>query len=236
MLELLKERVCRANLDLVRHRLVKFTWGNVSERDPESGRIVIKPSGVAYENLTPEDMVVVGLDGEVVEGKWKPSSDTMTHLVLYQKDPGIGGITHTHSTFATAYAQSGRPIRCYGTTHADYFYGEIPCTREMLPPEIDRDYERNTGLVIWETLQRLSSERVPGILVKSHGVFSFGKDAAESVYHATVMEEVAKMAYLSEQLNREIVPAGRELVDKHFFRKHGEGAYYGQGGRTEGNK
>lgn len=228
MLESLKEKVLKANLDLVKHGLVLFTWGNVSEIDRASGLVVIKPSGVSYENMKAEDMVVVDLHGNVVEGKLRPSSDTPTHLEIYKAFPEVGGITHTHSTYATAWAQTGREIPFYGTTHADYFYGDIPCARALTKNEIEGEYEKNTGLVIVETFQNRKPLEVPGVLVKSHGVFAFGKDGAESVYHATVLEEVAKMATITESVNPQVQRADHFMLEKHYQRKHGKNAYYGQ--------
>ncbi len=230
MLEELKQKVLQANLDLVKHRLVLFTWGNVSEIDRKTGLIVIKPSGVSYDGMKAEDMVVVDLDGKVVEGSLRPSSDTPTHIELYKAFPKIGGVTHTHSTYATAWAQAGRDIPFYGTTHADYFYGDIPCARSLTQAEIEGEYEKNTGLVIIERFKTddLDPLAVPGVLVKSHGVFAFGKDGDNSVYNATVIEEVAKMAALTEQINPGIVRADRFMMDKHYLRKHGKNAYYGQ--------
>lgn len=230
MLKKCKEKVFRANLQLVENKLVLYTWGNVSERDRESGLVVIKPSGVSYAEMTADDMVVVDLDGNVVEGQLRPSSDTPTHLEIYKAYPEICGVTHTHSTFATSWAQAGRDIPFYGTTHADYFYGDIPCARALMRQEVEGEYEKNTGLVILERFQKdgLKPMEVPGVLVKSHGVFAFGKDAAESVHNATVMEEIAKMAFLTESVNPEVSRADRAMMDKHFLRKHGANAYYGQ--------
>ncbi|MCH5154609.1 MAG: L-ribulose-5-phosphate 4-epimerase [Clostridiales bacterium] len=228
MLEHLKEKVCKANLDLVKNGLVLFTWGNVSEIDRGAGYIVIKPSGVSYGHMKPEDMVVVDLEGNVVDGKLRPSSDTPTHIELYKAFPNLGGITHTHSTYATAWAQAGRDIPFYGTTHADYFYGDIPCARSLTQAEVDGDYEKNTGLVIIEKFKGLNPLEVPGVLVKSHGVFAFGKDGAQSVYHATVLEEVAKMATITETVNNKAARADKFLLEKHYQRKHGKNAYYGQ--------
>ncbi len=230
MLEALKEKVFRANLDLVKHRLVLFTWGNVSEIDRKSGLVVIKPSGVSYDEMKPEDMVVVDLEGKVVEGNLRPSSDTPTHIEFYKAFPHVGGVTHTHSTYATAWAQAGRDIPFYGTTHADYFYGDIPCARSLTQAEIEGEYEKNTGLVIIERFKKddLDPLAVPGVLIKSHGVFAFGKDADGSVYNATVIEEVAKMAAITEQLNPTVVRADRFMMEKHYMRKHGKNAYYGQ--------
>ena len=231
MLESLKEKVLQANLDLVKHKLVLFTWGNVSEFDRETGCLVIKPSGVSYETMTAEDMVVVDLNGKAVEGKLRPSSDTPTHIEFYKAFPTVGGVTHTHSTYATAWAQAGRDIPFYGTTHADYFYGDIPCARSLTQEEIEGEYEKNTGLAIIERFQRdnIDPKAVPGVLIKSHGVFAFGKDGAESVYHAAVIEEVAKMATLTETINPNVKRADQIMMDKHYLRKHGKNAYYGQG-------
>ena len=228
MLEALKEQVYEANMELPRRGLVTYTWGNVSGIDPESRLFVIKPSGVEYDRLKPEDLVVLDLEGNIVEGKYRPSSDTPTHLELYKAFPELGGIVHTHSPWATSWAQAGRGIPCYGTTHADYFYGEIPCARSLTEAEIQQDYEKNTGLVIIETFQGRNPVFVPGVLCKNHGPFTWGKDAAEAVHNAVVLEEVAKMAYRAETLNPQIQPAPQELMDKHFLRKHGKNAYYGQ--------
>jgi len=230
MLEKLKQEVCEANLELYRKGIVIYTWGNVSGIDRESGNIVIKPSGVAYEQMTSEDMVVVSVKtGEVVEGKWKPSSDTATHLELYRNYPEIGGVTHTHSINAVAFAQAGMSIPALGTTHADYFYGDVPCTRELSKQEVEEAYEVNTGKVIVETLQRQSNNvmAIPAILVKNHGPFTWGKDAGESVYHAVVLETVAEIAMKSIQLNPNSSLV-QYVLDKHYFRKHGANAYYGQ--------
>ena len=230
MLEQLKQEVYEANLLLPRYALVTFTWGNVSGIDRERGLFVIKPSGVEYEKLMPEDMVVMDLEGRKVEGRYQPSSDTPTHLVLYQKFKEIGGIVHTHSSWATSWAQAGRDIPCYGTTHADYFYGEIPCVRCLTKEEIEEDYEKNTGVLIAETFRRKEKdpEAVPAVLCKNHGVFAWGKDAREAVHNAVVAEEVAKMAARCEMINPHVKPAPRELQDKHYYRKHGPNAYYGQ--------
>ena len=230
MLEQLKQEVYEANLLLPRYALVTFTWGNVSGIDRERGLFVIKPSGVEYEKLMPEDMVVMDLEGRKVEGRYQPSSDTPTHLVLYQKFKEIGGIVHTHSSWATSWAQAGRDIPCYGTTHADYFYGEIPCVRCLTKEEIEEDYEKNTGVLIAETFRRKEKdpEAVPAVLCKNHGVFAWGKDAREAVHNAVVAEEVAKMAARCEMINPHVKPAPRELQEKHYYRKHGPNAYYGQ--------
>ncbi len=232
MLEKLKEDVWRANLQLPEHGLVVFTWGNVSGFDRESGLFVIKPSGVDYDRLTPEDMVVMDLNGNKVEGELNPSSDTPTHLVLYQSFPGIGGIVHTHSRWATAWAQAGRDIPAYGTTHADYFYGPVPCTRRMKSREIEGAYEAETGKVIAEEFEGRNPSDIPAVLVRSHGPFTWGKDCFEAVYHAVVLEETARMAALSEWLAPggpgSLDPMQQKLLDKHFLRKHGENAYYGQ--------
>jgi len=229
MLESLKEKVLRANLDVVKHGLVVFTWGNVSGIDRSTGYVVIKPSGVSYDDMTVDDMVVVDLDGTVIEGSKKPSSDTPTHLEIYKAIPEIGGIVHTHSTFATAWAQAGRDIPNIGTTHADYFCDAIPCTREMTEVEIKGAYEKETGVVIVEAFRHLNPMHVPGVLVKNHGPFTWGANPADAVYHAVVLEEVAKMAFLSFALNPELT-MNNHLITKHFQRKHGVGAYYGQGG------
>lgn len=230
MLEQLKKEVYEANMLLPAYRLITFTWGNVSGYDPESRLFVIKPSGVDYDKLTPDDMVVVNLDGEKVEGKLNPSSDTATHAVLYNRFPGIGGVVHTHSAWATSWAQAGRGIPCYGTTHADYFYGEIPCIRNLTAEEIEEAYEKNTGIVLADGFEQLGKDpiAVPGALCKNHGVFAWGKNAHEAVHNAVVMEEVAKMAARTEMLNPHVKEAPQELQDKHYFRKHGANAYYGQ--------
>ena len=229
MLESLKELVCKANLELPKYGLVTFTWGNVSGVDSESGLMVIKPSGVEYDNMTAEDMVVVSLEtGEKVEGKWKPSSDTATHVALYNAFPEIGGIVHTHSRWATSFAQAGRGIPAYGTTHGDYFYGEIPCTRKMTPEEIGGEYEKETGNVIIETFREIDENTIPAVLVNSHGPFSWGTDPENAVHNAVVLEELAFMALQTEALNPDIKPMQQELLDKHFLRKHGKNAYYGQ--------
>ena len=229
MLEELKALVCKANLELPKYGLVTFTWGNVSGVDREKGLMVIKPSGVAYDVMTPEDMVVVSLaTGEKVEGKWKPSSDTATHVALYNAFPNIGGVVHTHSRWATSFAQAGKGIPAYGTTHGDYFYGEIPCTRKMTPEEIAGEYELETGNVIVETFRDLSPDDVPAVLVHSHGPFTWGNDPFNAVHNAVVLEEVAFMAFHAAALNPAITPMQQELLDKHYLRKHGKNAYYGQ--------
>ena len=230
MLEELKKRVYEANMLLPKYGLVTFTWGNVSEIDRESGLFVIKPSGVDYDLLTPDDMVVMDLNGNKVEGRYRPSSDTPTHLELYKAFPEIGGIVHTHSSYATSWAQAGRSIPCYGTTHADYIYGEVPCLRCLTKEEIDEAYETNTGKVIIETLETRGINPVytPGVLCTNHGPFTWGKDAAEAVHNAVVLEEVAKMATRTELINPKVQPAPDCIRDKHFFRKHGANAYYGQ--------
>lgn len=230
MLEELKIRVYEANMELPRRNLVTYTWGNVSEIDRKSGLFVIKPSGVDYETMSPDDMVVMDLDGNKVEGKYKPSSDTPTHLELYKAFKDIGGVVHTHSPEATSWAQAGRSIPLYGTTHADYFYGEIPCARSLTPEEIEGEYEKNTGLVIIETFETrgLNPVYTPGVLCVNHGPFTWGKDAAEAVHNAVVLEEVAKMALKTELINPDVKTAPDSIRDKHFFRKHGANAYYGQ--------
>ena len=228
MLEQLKEQVLQANLLLPRYNLVTFTWGNVSGIDRERGLIVIKPSGVPYEGMTAEDMVVVDLDGKRVEGKWKPSSDTPTHAALYRAFPGLGGIVHTHSRWATTFAQAGRPIPAMGTTQGDYFYGAIPCTRPMTQAEIAGEYELETGNVIIETFRDTDPMRIPAVLVYSHGPFAWGKDPQEAVHNAVVLEEVAFMDWHAMMLNPAQGPMQQALLDKHYLRKHGSNAYYGQ--------
>jgi L-ribulose-5-phosphate 4-epimerase len=229
MLDHLKEQVCLANLELVREGLVIQTWGNVSGIDRPTGRMVIKPSGVSYAKMKPKDMVVVDLaTGQLTEGKLKPSSDTATHLVLYRAFPGIGGIVHTHSLFATAWAQSCRPVPALGTTHADYFHGPIPCTRRLKRHEIESDYEANTGQVIVETLARRDPLHCPAILVGSHGPFAWGKSVSEAVHNAVVLEHVVRLAGETLRAFPETKSMQQALLDKHFFRKHGPGAYYGQ--------
>ena len=227
MLEGLKEQVCKANLALVDHGLVLFTWGNVSAIDRASGLVVIKPSGVPYDRMIPADMVVVDLDGRVVEGDLKPSSDTPTHLVLYRAFPETGGIVHTHSTFATAWAQAGMDIPNIGTTHSDYFHNDIPCTADMTTCQVRGDYELETGNVIVERFRDIDPVHTPGVLVKNHGPFSWGRDADEAVHNAVVLEQVAKMAFISMTLNPDS-KMNPLLIEKHFSRKHGPDAYYGQ--------
>lgn len=230
MLERLKQEVYEANMLLPEYGLVTFTWGNVSGIDREQGLFVIKPSGVAYDKLTPEDMVVVDLDGNKVEGSYNPSSDTATHVVLYNRFPEIGGIVHTHSSWATSWAQAGRDIPCYGTTHADYIYGCVPCVRNLSKDEIEEAYEKNTGVLIADTFKERGIDHMaaPAALCKNHGPFTWGKNAAEAVHNAVVLEEVAKMAARCEWINARVQPAPQELMDKHYYRKHGENAYYGQ--------
>ncbi len=226
MLENLKNRVFDQNIALVKHGLVVLTWGNVSAKDPETGLIVIKPSGVPYDTMRKEDMVVVDLDGNKVEGDLNPSSDLPTHLYLYREYPTLGGIVHTHSTYATAFAQSGRDITPYGTTHADAFYGSVPCSRELTDEEIADKYEWNTGKVIAETVT--DPDAIPAILVKNHGVFTWGASPEKAVENAVTLEEVAKMAQITESLNAATPRIKQTLLDKHYLRKHGKNAYYGQ--------
>ena len=239
MLEELKEKVWKANLDLVKHGLVIFTWGNVSAIDRKSGLVVIKPSGVDYDTMKPSDMVVVDLDGKVVEGELNPSSDTPTHLVLYRAFPNIGGVVHTHSTYATAWAQAGVDIPNIGTTHADYFHDDIPCTRNMKKSEVFGEYEKETGNVIVERFKGMNPDDTPAVLVRNHGPFAWGKDADNAVHNAVVLEQVAKMASISvdlstsEKLKTTYVPGfgpkmNKLLIEKHYSRKHGPNAYYGQ--------
>ena len=230
MLKKLKHAVYEANMELPHRGLVTYTWGNVSGIDRERGLVVIKPSGVSYDELTPDDPVVLDLDGKVVDGKLNPSSDTKTHLELYKAFPEIGGIVHTHSPYAVGWAQAGRDIPAYGTTHADYFYGPVPCCRSLTEQEVEEDYERNTGLVIVETFRQreLDPFHVPGAICRNHGPFTWGKDAAQAVYHAVVLEEVAKMAVYTTQIAPDAQPAPQYVLDKHFLRKHGPNAYYGQ--------
>jgi len=227
MLEKLKNAVFKANLDLVEHGLVIHTWGNVSGRDAETGLIVIKPSGVNYDSMKAEDMIVLDNNGNVIEGKYKPSTDAPTHIFLYNIFINIGGIVHTHSTYATSWAQAGRSIPPFGTTHADHFYGEIPCTRQLTGNEINAEYEVNTGKVIIERLEGVDPLTIPSILVNCHGPFSWGKDTEDAVYNAVALEEIAKMAFYTVLLGK-TEPVDKELLDKHFLRKHGTNAYYGQ--------
>ena len=230
MLEELKKQVYEANMLLPKYDLVTFTWGNVSGIDREKGLFVIKPSGVDYDKLTPDSMVVVNLEGEVVEGDYRPSSDTPTHVVLYNRFQEIGGVVHTHSPWATSWAQAGRGIPCYGTTHADYLYGQVPCVRTLTKEEIETAYEKNTGVLIADEFERLAVDYLatPAVLCKNHGPFTWGKDAKEAVHNAVVLEEVAKMAARCEQIDPKVNPAPQELQDKHYYRKHGKNAYYGQ--------
>ena len=227
MLELLKEKVCEANLELVKHGLVIFTWGNVSAIDRATGLVVIKPSGVSYDHMKPSDMVVVDLDGKVVEGTLRPSSDTPTHVVLYRAFPEIGGVVHTHSTYATAWAQAGLDIPNIGTTHADYFHHDIPCTADMTEAEVKGNYEWETGNVIVKRFEGMNPNDTPGVLVKNHGPFTWGKDAAEAVHNAVVLEQVAKMAFIAKSVNPNLT-MNPLLIEKHYSRKHGPNAYYGQ--------
>ena len=227
MLEELKESVCKANLDLVQYGLVIFTWGNVSGIDRDRGLLVIKPSGVSYDRLNPRDMVVMDLYGNKVEGEMKPSSDTPTHIFLYLQFPEIGGVVHTHSQWATSWAQARRPIPAYGTTHADYFYGEIPCTRPLTKEEVEDQYELNTGVVIVETFKDIDPMAVPGVLVSQHGPYAWGENEHDAVHNAKVMDEVAKMAYYNESLGN-TSPVDPYLLNKHYKRRHGKDAYYGQ--------
>lgn len=230
MLEQLRKQVYEANMELPRRNLVTYTWGNVSGIDRASGLVVIKPSGVEYDELTPENLVVVDLDGHVAEGTLRPSSDTATHLELYKAFPAVGGIVHTHSTHATAWAQARRDLPCYGTTHADTFYGPVPCTRQLTPAEVQNEYEKHTGTVIVETFRErgIDAAAVPGVLCACHGPFTWGGDAAKAVENAVILEEVARMALLTRQVDPAAVPAPQYLLDKHYHRKHGPGAYYGQ--------
>ena len=230
MLEQLKQAVYEANMELPRRGLVTYTWGNVSGIDREQGLVVIKPSGVEYEELTPDKLVVLDLDGNIMEGELNPSSDTKTHLELYKAFPALGGVVHTHSPHAVAWAQAGEDIPCYGTTHADYFYGAIPCARHLTTEEIDEDYEKNTGKIIVETFtgRDLDPVHLPAVICRSHGPFAWGETVVEAVYHAAVLEEVAKMALLTRQVKQDAEPAPAHVVEKHFMRKHGPNAYYGQ--------
>ena len=226
----LNEKVLKANLSLPKNDLVKFTWGNVSEIDKNRNIISIKPSGVDYNDMTADDMVVVDVDGNIIQGDLKPSSDLDTHLELYRNFKDIGGVVHTHSNWATTWAQIGKGIPVLGTTHADYYYGEIPCTRKMTSEEIANDYELHTGKVIVETFyeQQINPNEVPGVLVKSHGPFVWGKDAVQAVHNAVVLEEVSKMAWRYRVMEHNLIPIEQELLDKHYLRKHGSNAYYGQ--------
>ena len=231
MLENLKKEVCEANLLLPKYGLVTFTWGNVSAVDRERGVIVIKPSGVEYDELTPDMMTVVDFDGNIVEGGLNPSSDTPTHIELYKSFKNIGGVVHTHSTNAVSFAQAKRSITIYGTTHADYFFGDIPCTRPLTREEIESDYEKNTGVVIANTFENIDPEAMPAVLVANHGPFAWGKDARDAVHNAVVLEQVALMAMQTEMLNPNITAVSDYIKDKHYYRKHGENAYYGQKNR-----
>lgn len=226
-MEKLKQEVFEANLDLVKYGLVLFTWGNVSAIDREKGLVVIKPSGVSYDAMRKEDMVIVDLDGRVVEGSLNPSSDTPTHLEIYKAFPEVGSIVHTHSTYATAWAQASRGIPTVGTTHADYFYGEVPCTRAMTVSEVGGEYEKQTGTVIIERFEGLNPMHTPAVLVSNHGPFAWGRDAHEAVHNSVVLEEIAKMAFITHSLNPRM-EMNELLTDKHFNRKHGSNAYYGQ--------
>ena len=228
MLEQLKQQALEANLLLPKYGLITFTWGNVSAIDRETGLVVIKPSGVEYDGMKAEDMVIVDLEGKVVEGHYKPSSDTPTHVELYKAFPNIGGVVHTHSRWATSFAQAQRDIPAMGTTQADYFYGGVPCTRKLTPVEIAGDYEKETGNVIVETFKNLDPDAIPGVLVNSHGPFVWGKDAFDAVHNAVVLEEVAFMDYHAIMLNPDAGSMQQELLDKHYLRKHGKNAYYGQ--------
>jgi L-ribulose-5-phosphate 4-epimerase len=227
MLEKLKQEVLQANLDLVKHGLVIFTWGNVSAIDRATGLVVIKPSGVSYDDMKAEDMVVLDLEGKIVEGNLKPSSDTATHLVLYRSFPNIGGVAHTHSTYATSWAQAGENIPNIGTTHADYFKDDIPCTRRMTPAEIETGYEQETGKVIVERFKGRNPDYTPGVLVNNHGPFIWGTDAHQAMCNAVVLEQVAKMAFIAHSINPQLT-MNPLLIKKHFYRKHGPDAYYGQ--------
>lgn len=229
MLEALKKEVFEANMELQYKGMVIYTWGNVSGIDREKQLVVIKPSGVDYDTMKPEDMVVVDMEGNVVEGHYKPSSDTATHLILYKQYPSIGGVVHTHSTWSVTFAQAGMSVPAFGTTHADYFFGDIPCTRELTQKEIEEAYELNTGKVIIETIGDQDPMAIPAILVKNHGPFAWGKTPAGSVYNAVVMDKVAEMAYKTLMLNPEAPRVSQYLLDKHYYRKHGANAYYGQG-------
>ncbi|MBQ6111305.1 MAG: L-ribulose-5-phosphate 4-epimerase [Synergistaceae bacterium] len=230
MLEKLREEVYRANMELPERGLVVYTWGNVSGIDREKGLVVIKPSGVEYDELTPDKLVIVDLNNNVIEGNLNPSSDTKTHVELYKSFPEIGGIVHTHSSHAVAWAQAGKSIPCYGTTHADYFYGSVPCTRNLTPEEVNDDYELNTGKVIVETFRNLNIDpaAVPAVICRNHGPFTWGKNAEQAVYHAVILEEVAKMAMFTVTIDANAENAPQYVLDKHYLRKHGAKAYYGQ--------
>jgi len=228
MLEELKISVCKANLDLVKHGLVIHTWGNASGRDRKSGLIVIKPSGVSYSSIKPSDMVVIDMEGRVVEGKYRPSTDAATHIVLYKVFGNAGAVVHTHSTYATAWAQAGSEIPALGTTHADHYYGSVPCTRKLRKSEVEKDYEINTGKVIAERMKNIDPEAVPSVLVHSHGSFTWGSDTDEAVYNAVALEEIARLAFYTVLLGRK-EPVDKYLLDKHYGRKHGSNSYYGQG-------
>lgn len=224
----LKREVFEANMELNRRNLVVYTWGNVSQIDRSKGVIAIKPSGVSYEVMTPEDIVIVDLENKIVEGKMRPSSDTKTHTHLYRHFETIGGVTHTHSTYATAWAQTQQAIPCYGTTHADYAYGDIPCTAVMTDAQIERDYEEETGVQITDCFKDRSPIEVPMVIVAGHAPFTWGKNGADAVYHAVILEEIARMAYLTKTLQQNTPPLKQGIVDKHYLRKHGKNAYYGQ--------
>ena len=224
----LKREVYEANMELQRKNLVVYTWGNVSQIDRAKGVIAIKPSGVAYEKMSPDDIVIVDLENKIVEGKLRPSSDTKTHTHLYRHFDSIGGVTHTHSTYATAWAQTQQAIPCFGTTHADYAYGEIPCTAVMTDEQVERDYEEETGVQITDCFVRRNPNEVPMVIVAGHAPFTWGKNAADAVYHAVILEEIARMAYLTKTLQPNTPPLKQTLVDKHYLRKHGKNAYYGQ--------
>jgi len=224
----LKREVYEANMELQRRNLVVYTWGNVSQIDREKNVVAIKPSGVAYEKLTPDDIVVVDLENNIVEGKMRPSSDTKTHTHLYRHFENIGGVTHTHSTYATAWAQTQQAIPCYGTTHADYAYGEIPCTAVMSDMQIERDYEEETGVQITDCFKTRDPKEVPMVIVAGHAPFTWGKNGADAVYHAVILEEIARMAYLTKTLQQNTPALKQGIIDKHYLRKHGKNAYYGQ--------
>ncbi len=231
MLKDLRDAVYEANMELPKRGLVVYTWGNVSGVDRDKGLVVIKPSGVEYEDLTPDNLVVVDFDNKIVEGKMNPSSDTKTHVELYKSFPSVGGIVHTHSSYAVGWAQAGRDIPCYGTTHADYFYGAVPCTRNLTQEEVEGDYELNTGKVIVATFseRKLDPLAVPGVICRCHGPFTWGKNPAQAVYHAVVLEETAKMAMFTLSIDANAAEAPKYVLDKHYLRKHGPNAYYGQG-------